>query len=57
MLIYNVGVLALVLFGGLGALGVLQWTAVVIHGAMASWCGRVAARPMPLDRIEQRLER
>src|SRR5690349_21006139 len=57
MLIYNVGVLALVLLGGLGALGLVQWTAVVIHAAMGSWCGRVAARPMPLGRIDQRLER
>ena len=28
-----------------------------VHAAMGSWCGRVAARPMPLGRIDQRLER
>ena len=41
MLIYHAGVLALVLFGGLGALGLAQWVAVVIHGAMGVWCARV----------------
>ena len=39
MLIYNVAVIALVFFGGLGALGPLQWTAVVLHGGMGIWCG------------------
>ena len=34
MLIYNAGVVALVLFGGLGALGLPQWAAVIVHGAM-----------------------
>lgn len=41
LLIYNAGVLTLVLFGGLGPLGVPQWAAVAIHGAMAIWCARV----------------
>ena len=44
MLIYNAGVLALVLLGGLGALGLPQWAAVVIHGAMGIWCARSIAR-------------
>jgi hypothetical protein len=44
MLIYNVGVLALVLFGGLGPLGLPQWAAVVIHGALGIWCARAVAR-------------
>lgn len=42
MLIYNVAVIVLVLFGGLGSLGPLQWAAVVLHGAMGIWCARVA---------------
>lgn len=44
MLIYNAGVLALVLFGGLGALGLPQWAAIAIHGAMGIWCAREVAR-------------
>jgi hypothetical protein len=44
MLVYNAGVLALVLLGGLGPLGLPQWAAVAIHGAMGIWCARVVAR-------------
>lgn len=43
MLIYNVAVVALVLIGALGALGPLQWTAVLLHGILAIWCVRIAA--------------
>jgi hypothetical protein len=43
MLIYNVVVVALVLGGALGALGPLQWAAVVLHGAQAIWCVWVVA--------------
>jgi hypothetical protein len=41
MLIYNLAVVALVIVGALGALGPLQWAAVVLHGAQAIWCARV----------------
>jgi len=44
MLVYNAGVLALVLLGGLGPLGLPQWAAVVLHGAMGIWCARVVVR-------------
>jgi len=43
MLIYNATVVALVIAGVLGALGPLQWAAVVLHGAMAIWCAWVVA--------------
>jgi hypothetical protein len=43
MLVYNAGVPALVLLGGLGPLGWPQWAAVVIHGAMGIWCAQVVA--------------
>jgi hypothetical protein len=43
VLIYNVGVVALVLVGSLGSIGPLQWAVVVVHGAMAIWCARVVA--------------
>jgi hypothetical protein len=42
VLIYNAAVVALVLFGALGSLGPLQWTAVVLHGVMGVWCARQA---------------
>ena len=38
LLTYNAAVVALGLFGTLGALGPLQWTAVVLHAAQAAWC-------------------
>ena len=38
LLIYNAGVVALVLFGQLGSLGPFQWAAVVLHGALGIWC-------------------
>jgi hypothetical protein len=41
MLLYNVAVVPLVLVGALGSLGALQWTAVILHGAMGIWCLRV----------------
>jgi hypothetical protein len=43
MLIYNGALTALVLFGGLGSLGPFQWGAVVVHGAMGTWCALVLA--------------
>jgi len=43
MLIYNATVVALVIAGALGALGPLQWAAVVLHGALAIWCAWVIA--------------
>ena len=43
MLIYNAAVVVLVIVGALGALGPLQWAALVLHGAQAIWCGRVVA--------------
>jgi hypothetical protein len=43
MLIYNAAVVALVLVGGLGSLGPLQWAAVVLHGAQWIWCAWVVA--------------
>ena len=43
MLIYNATVVALVIAGALGALGPLQWAAVVLHGALAIWCAWVVA--------------
>jgi hypothetical protein len=38
MLIYNATVVALVILGALGALGPLQWLAIVLHGGLAIWC-------------------
>jgi hypothetical protein len=38
LLVYNTAVGALVSVGVLGALGPLQWTAIVVHGALALWC-------------------
>lgn len=46
LLIYNAGLVALVLSGQLGPLGPLQWAAVVLHGTMGIWCARVAAWPI-----------
>jgi len=43
MLIYNATVVALVILGALGALGPLQWSAVVLHGVLAIWCAAVVA--------------
>jgi hypothetical protein len=43
MLIYNAAVAMLVLVGGLGSLGPLQWAAVALHGPMAIWCARIVA--------------
>ena len=43
MLIYNATAVALVIAGALGALGPLQWAAVVLHGALAIWCAWVVA--------------
>jgi len=43
ILIYNVAVVGLCFIGALGALGPLQWAAIVLHGAMAIWCVRVGA--------------
>jgi hypothetical protein len=43
MLIYNAAVVALGIVGALGALGPLQWAAVVFHGAQAIWCAWVVA--------------
>jgi hypothetical protein len=42
MLIYNAGVVTLVLLGQLGSLGPLQWAAVVLHGALGIWCALIA---------------
>ena len=41
MLIYNAAVVALGIVGALGALGPLQWAAVVIHGILTIWCAWV----------------
>ena len=43
MLTYNAAVAVLVLVGGLGSLGPLQWAAVVLHGVQGIWCARVVA--------------
>ena len=43
LLIYNAAVAALGVGGSIGALGPLQWAAVVIHGVQAIWCARVVA--------------
>jgi hypothetical protein len=47
MLTYNVAAVALVIAGALGALGPVQWAAVVLHGALAIWCVRVVADRRP----------
>jgi hypothetical protein len=45
LLIYNAAVVALAIGGAIGALGPLQWAAIVLHGAQAIWCvGVVAGR-------------
>ena len=38
MLIYNIAVIAVCIAGALGAVGPLQWAAVVLHGALSIWC-------------------
>ena len=38
LLIYNAAVVALALSGSFGSLGPPLWAAVVVHGAMATWC-------------------
>jgi hypothetical protein len=43
LLIYNAAVVALGIGGAIGALGPLQWTAVVLHGVQAIWCAWVVA--------------
>ena len=40
LLIYNVAVIALLVVGALGTLGLPQWAAVVLHAAQAAWCAR-----------------
>jgi hypothetical protein len=39
LLIYNAGVVALVLSGAVGLPGPPLWTVVAVHGVMAMWCG------------------
>jgi len=43
LLIYNTAVVALIIVGALGALGPLQWAAIVLHGVQTIWCTRVVA--------------
>lgn len=38
LLIYNGAVVALIIAGALGALGLLQWAAMILHGVLAIWC-------------------
>jgi hypothetical protein len=38
LLIYNAAVVALVLSGSFGSLGLPLWAVVMVHGAMAIWC-------------------
>ena len=38
MLIYNAAVVALVLTGSLGSVGLLLWVVTLVHGGMAFWC-------------------
>ena len=40
MLLYNAGIVALLVHAdtSLGLTGVLQWPAILIHGALAVWC-------------------
>ena len=40
LLTYNAAVVALVLWGSLGAPNPILWAAVVVHGVMALWCVR-----------------
>ena len=48
MLLYNVGVVTLLLYAGtaLGLAGVLLWPAILIHGALAVWCVICLTKPM-----------
>lgn len=43
LLVYNAAVAALVSVGVLGDLGPLQWSAIVLHAALAIWCVWVVA--------------
>ncbi len=43
LLIYNAAVVALAIGGAIGALGPLQWAAIVLHGVQAIWCVWVVA--------------
>jgi len=48
LLLYNVAVAVLVLSGSLGPITPLLWTAVVVHVAMAVWCG-TSLRAVPVS--------
>ncbi len=41
LLIYNAAVVALILSGSFGSLGLPLCTVVVVHGVMATWCVRL----------------
>lgn len=41
LLVYNIAVVVLALGGALGALGPLQWAAVILHGVQTIWCAWV----------------
>jgi hypothetical protein len=43
LLIYNAAVVALGIGGAIGALGPLQWAAIVLHGVQTIWCVWVVA--------------
>ena len=64
LLIYNAGVVVIVLSGSFGALTPPLWAAVVLHGAMTVWClwssgiGRkagVAPELLPHERTSRQL--
>lgn len=43
MAVYNLGAVAIFLFAGLDSkmAGILLWPAVILHGVMGAWCGRI----------------
>jgi hypothetical protein len=43
MLVYNFGAVAVFLFANLDSkmAGILLWPAVILHGVMGAWCGRI----------------
>jgi hypothetical protein len=56
MLIYNIAATAVLAFAGIGSglHGVVLWPAVVLHAAMAAWCGACLRRGPQNETMESK---
>jgi hypothetical protein len=56
MLIYNIAATAVLAFAGIGSAlhGVVLWPAVVLHAAMAAWCGACLRRGPQNETMESK---